>query len=65
MAEPIVELKDVSMRFKIERRHYGFKNIVLHLPQYIRDPYKRFVENRMRELWDFHGVPISIFFRAK
>ena len=36
-----------------------------NLPQYIRDPYKRFVENRMRELWDFHGVPMSIYFRAK
>lgn len=36
-----------------------------NLPQYIRDPYRRFVENRMRELWDFHGVPISIFFREK
>ena len=36
-----------------------------NLPQYVRDPYKRFVENRMRELWDFHGVPISIYFRAK
>ena len=37
MAEPIIELRDVSMRFKIEKRHYGFKNIVLHLPQYIKD----------------------------
>ena len=36
-----------------------------NLPQYIRDPYKRFVENKIRELWDFHGVPISIFFRQK
>ena len=36
-----------------------------NLPQYIRDPYRRFVENRMRELWDFHGVPMSIYFRAK
>lgn len=36
-----------------------------NLPQYVRDPYKRFVENRMRELWDFNGVPLSIFFRAK
>ncbi|MBR4804745.1 MAG: 50S ribosome-binding GTPase, partial [Bacteroidales bacterium] len=36
-----------------------------NLPQYIRDPYRRFVENRMRELWDFEGVPIKIFFRAK
>jgi len=36
-----------------------------NLPQYIRDPYKRFVENRIREIWDFHGVPITIYFRAK
>lgn len=36
-----------------------------NLPQYIRDPYRRFVENRLRELWDFHGVPIDIFFREK
>ncbi len=36
-----------------------------NLPQYIRDPYRRYVENRMRELWDFHGVPINIYFRAK
>ena len=36
-----------------------------NLPQYVRDPYKRFVENRMRELWDFHGVPMNIYFRAK
>ena len=36
-----------------------------NLPQYIRDPYRRFVENRMRELWDFHGVPMTIYFREK
>ena len=36
-----------------------------NLPQYIRDPYKRFVENRIREMWDFHGVPMTIYFREK
>ena len=36
-----------------------------NLPQYIRDPYCRFVENRMREMWDFNGVPIKIYFREK
>ena len=36
-----------------------------NLPQYVRDPYRRFVENRMREMWDFHGVPMNIYFRAK
>jgi GTPase len=36
-----------------------------NLPQYIKDPYKRFIENQMRKMYDFTGVPIQIFFRAK
>ena len=33
--------------------------------KYIRDPYKRFLENKIRERFDFRGVPISIYFREK
>ena len=36
-----------------------------NLPQYIRDSYKRYIENRLREEFDFTGVPIRIFFRKK
>lgn len=36
-----------------------------NLPQYLPDSYRRFLENRMREIWDFKGVPIRIFFRKK
>ena len=36
-----------------------------NLPQYISESYKRFLENRIRETWDFEGVPIRIFFRKK
>ncbi len=36
-----------------------------NLPQYIPDSYKRFLENRLREKFDFCGVPIKIFFRKK
>lgn len=36
-----------------------------NLPQYIRDPYRRFVENKLREHYRFTGVPISIYFRQK
>lgn len=36
-----------------------------NLPQYISDSYKRYLENRMRERFDFTGVPIKIFFRKK
>jgi len=36
-----------------------------NLPQYIPESYKRFLENRLRENFDFTGVPIKIFFRKK
>ncbi len=36
-----------------------------NLPQYIRESYKRFVENKMREFYQFTGVPIHLFFRKK
>lgn len=36
-----------------------------NLPQYIPESYKRFIENRLRENFDFTGVPIKIFFRKK
>lgn len=39
--------------------------IFCNLPQYIRDPYKRFVENQLRKLYNFEGVPINVFFRKK
>ena len=36
-----------------------------NLPQWIKEPYKRFIENRIRENWDFSGTPINVFFREK
>ena len=36
-----------------------------NLPQYINDSYKRYLENKLRESYDFNGVPIQIFFRKK
>lgn len=36
-----------------------------NLPQYVQDSYKRFLENRLRERFNFEGVPIKIFFRKK
>ena len=36
-----------------------------NLPQYVKDPYKRFLENKIREHWDFSGVPIDIYIREK
>ena len=36
-----------------------------NLPQYIKEPYKRFLENKIRENWDLTGSPINIFIRQK
>jgi GTP-binding protein len=36
-----------------------------NLPQYIKEPYKRYIENKIRENYNFTGVPIQIFFREK
>ena len=36
-----------------------------NLPQYVKEPYKRFLENKIREHWKFTGVPIQIFMRKK
>ena len=36
-----------------------------NLPQYIRDEYKRYMENKMREMYDFTGVPMTLYFRQK
>ena len=36
-----------------------------NLPQYIKEPYKRYIENKLRESFNFSGVPIHIYFRKK
>lgn len=37
----------------------------VNLPQYIKEPYRRYLENKIREHWDFSGVPMQIYFRQK
>ena len=36
-----------------------------NLPQYVKDPYRRFLENKLREQFDFNGVPVAVYFRKK
>jgi len=36
-----------------------------NLPQYVKDPYKRFLENKLRAKYEFTGTPVQIFFRQK
>jgi GTP-binding protein len=34
-------------------------------PQYVKEPYQRFLENKLRENWDFSGIPVRLYFRQK
>ena len=36
-----------------------------NLPQWVKEPYRRYLENKIREKWDFSGTPINIFMREK
>ncbi len=63
---PIVKGKSVKIKY-ITMLKTAYPSFVFfcNLPQYIRDPYKRFLENRMRERFDFAGVPMVLYFRKK
>lgn len=36
-----------------------------NLPQWVKEPYRRYLENKIREKWEFHGTPIAVFMREK
>lgn len=36
-----------------------------NLPQWVKEPYRRYLENKIRDHWDFHGTPINIYMREK
>lgn len=45
--------------------HYPAFVFFCNLPQYVKDPYKRYLENKLRERFDFAGTPVQIFMRKK
>lgn len=63
---PAVKGKYVKIKFATQLpTHAPSFAFFCNLPQYVKDPYKRFVENRLRAEFNFEGVPIRIFFRNK
>ncbi len=63
---PSMKGKNIKIKYCIQlpSKTPGFI-FFANLPQYIREPYKRYLENKLREKFDFTGVPIQIFFRQK
>lgn len=73
MLEAIEEFPPPSLKGKYVKIKYATQlpthapsfAFYCNLPQYVKEPYKRFLENKIRENWDFTGVPIQIFMRKK
>ncbi|MEO5571792.1 MAG: ribosome biogenesis GTPase Der [Bacteroidia bacterium] len=63
---PTIKGKSITIKYitqlKNDTPHFAF---FANLPQYIKEPYRRYIENKMRENFDLKGVPISIHFRGK
>ncbi len=63
---PAVKGKYVKIKYVTQLPSHSPKfAFFANLPQYIKEPYKRFLENQIRKHWDFTGVPIEIYFRKK
>lgn len=67
-AQPPPQVKGKQVRIKYVAQlptHAPSFAFYCNLPQYLGEPYRRFLERKIREHFDFTGVPIQIFFRKK
>ncbi len=63
---PAIKGKYVKIKFCVQLHgHHPQFAFFCNLPQYVKDPYKRFLENKLREHYDFCGVTVDIFMRKK
>ena len=63
---PMYKGKDIKIKFitQLPTRTPSFA-FFCNLPQYIKDPYKRFLENKLRSYFNFTGCPVNVFLRQK
>jgi GTP-binding protein len=64
---PSIKGKYIKIKYCAQLPNTQIPSFVFYcnLPQYVKEPYKRFLENKIRERWDFSGTPINIFIRQK
>ncbi len=64
---PSIKGKYIKIKYCVQLPATQIPSFVFYanLPQYVKEPYKRFLENKIREHWDFGGTPINIFIRQK
>ena len=64
---PSIKGKYIKIKYCMQLPATAVPSFVFYanLPQYVKEPYRRFLENKIRERWDFTGTPINIFIRQK
>ncbi len=63
---PAIKGKYVKIKYITQLpTHYPTFAFFCNLPQYIKEPYMRYLENQIRKNWDFSGVPIKVYLRKK
>ncbi len=64
---PSIKGKYIKIKYCTQLPETQIPSFVFYanLPQYVKEPYRRFLENKIRERWDFSGTPINIFIRQK
>ncbi|KAB2814059.1 ribosome biogenesis GTPase Der [Phaeocystidibacter luteus] len=63
---PMTKGKEIKIKFITQLpTHAPSFAFYANLPQYIKEPYKRYIENQMRKIFDLSGVPIQLFMRKK
>lgn len=64
---PSIKGKYIKIKYVTQIPNTAVPSFVFYanLPQYVRDPYKRFLENKLRDKWEFQGTPVNIYIREK
>jgi GTP-binding protein len=64
---PAIKGKYVKIKYVTQLPNTQVPTFVFfaNLPQYVKEPYRRFLENKIRAKWDFNGTPIQVFIRNK
>ena len=64
---PSVKGKYIKIKYCTQLPNTQLPSCVFYanLPQYVKEPYRRFLENKIRENWPMHGCPINVFIRQK
>lgn len=64
---PSIKGKYIKIKYCMQLPSTRVPSFVFYanLPQYVKEPYKRFLENQIREHWNFRGTPINVFIRQK